>query len=189
MPIQVIWEQLVDRGLEHLVLHTGAAVEADGLAVGILEGAAYRVRYHVACDSGWNVNEFAVESLIGHESVSLKRRGGDWFDQAGRRQQALSGATDVDIMVTPFTNTLPIRRLGLQVGQSARISVVYVRVPDLEVSRADQVYTSLQKQAEGSTVRYESVATGFSADLKLDADGLVTDYPGIFRLIWKESSA
>ena len=67
--------------------------------------------------------------------------------------------------------------------------MVYVSVPEIQVSRADQVYTCLQVGSDGSLIRYESVSTGFSAELGVDADGLVTDYPGISRLLWKRSRA
>jgi hypothetical protein len=186
MPIEVVWEQLLGRGLEHLSLREDATIEADGVAVGILEDAAYRIQYRITCDASWNVQRFTVQSLLNSERASLMRRGSDWLDEQGRLQAALSGCTEVDIMVTPFTNSLPIRRLGLRSGQAAPISVAYVTVPGLAVSRADQVYSCLQTQADGGIVRYRSVSTGFTADLKVDADGLVTDYPGIFRQIWKK---
>ena len=36
---------------------------------------------------------------------------------------------DVDISATPFTNTLPIRRLGLQPGEFAELDVAFVDAP------------------------------------------------------------
>ncbi len=188
MSIEVFWEQLLGRGLEHLVLTAGESVEADGVAVGMLKEHTYRIHYHVVCDANWNAIQFSVESLSGERRISMRRRGDDWLDEQGRIQAALSGCTDVDIMVTPFTNTLPIRRLGLRPGRATQISVAYVRVPELNVSRADQVYTCLQTQGESSVVKYQQPSSGFEADLKVDADGLVTDYPGIFRMIWKKAN-
>ena len=51
----------------------------------------------------------------------------------------------------------------------------------LDVSR--QRYTCLERDADGGLYRYEDRGTfrGFTADLPVDADGLVLDYPGIFR--------
>jgi hypothetical protein len=34
---------------------------------------------------------------------------------------------------------------------------------------------------EGELYRYESLESDFMADLRVDADGLVLDYPGLFR--------
>ncbi len=182
-----MWEQLAGRGLEHLLLLGDQTLEADGVAVGILDAAAYRIRYRISCDANWNVRHFSVESLSGNARVELTRDASGWLDSNGRTQESLRGCTEIDIMATPFTNTLPIRRLGLRPGQSAEIAVVYVHIPDLEVSRANQVYTCLRWGSGGGVVRYESMSTGFRADLTVDADGLVTDYPGIFRQVWKKS--
>ncbi len=187
MTTEVVWEQLLGHGLEHLVLREGSSVEADGVAVGTLKDFAYRIHHRVVCDSSWNVRQFQVQDMLGSARVSLKRQGEEWLDEEGRVQTALHGCTEVDIMVTPFTNTLPIRRLGLQPGNAAQIAAVYVSIPDLRVSRAEQVYTGLEGGTDGGSVRYESRTTGFTADLKVDADKLVKDYPGVFRMVWKKS--
>ncbi len=187
MAIEVVWEQLLGHGLEHLVLREGSSVEADGVAVGTLKDLAYRIHYRVGCDSSWNVQQFQVQDMLGSGRVSLKRLGEDWLDEEGRVQTALHGCAEVDIMVTPFTNALPIRRLGLKPGKVAQIAAVYVSIPDLRLSRADQVYTGLEGGTDGDIVRYESRTTGFTADLRVDADKLVKDYPGVFRMVWKKT--
>jgi hypothetical protein len=47
------------------------------------------------------------------------------------RRPDLAGAVDIDISVSPFTNTLPIRRLRLARGLAADLTMAYVRVPEL----------------------------------------------------------
>ena len=88
-----------------------------------------------------------------------------------------TGAIDVDLAMTPFTNTLPIRRLGLAVGAAADIIVVYVTFPDLAVSADPQRYTRLAER----TYRFESLDGGFVRDIEVDEHGLVVTYPGLFR--------
>jgi hypothetical protein len=78
---------------------------------------------------------------------------------------------------TPFTNTLPIRRLGLKPGESAEILAVYVRVPDLAVTTDRQRYTRLGERC----YRYDSVDTDFTREVEVDERGLVVNYPGLFR--------
>lgn len=85
---------------------------------------------------------------------------------------------DVDIQATPLTNTLPIRRLDPKDGESVDIRLAYIRIPDLTVAPADQRYTALRS---GSLYRFESLESGFTADLPVDEDGFVLDYPGLFR--------
>ena len=87
---------------------------------------------------------------------------------------------DVDLSATPFTNTLPIRRLGLRGGQAETIRVVYVRFPGLEVTLERQRYTCLEP---GRRYRYESVDSDFTREIEVDPDGLVVTYPGLFRRV------
>jgi uncharacterized protein len=96
----------------------------------------------------------------------------------------LEGCIDIDISATPFTNTLPIRRLGLKPDQSEELTVTYIRVPELLVGPERQRYGCLEDQAEGGLYRFEALPSGFTASLPVDADGLVIDYPGLFRRAW-----
>jgi len=50
----------------------------------------------------------------------------------GRLVPELEGCMDVDISVTPFTNTLPIQKLGLAPTESPEVSVAYVEGTELQ---------------------------------------------------------
>ncbi len=63
--------------------------------------------------------------------------------------------------------------------------MVYVSVPDLRLSKFDQRYTCISQHEDGGIYRYESLNSGFTSELKIDEDGMVVDYPGIFKLAWK----
>lgn len=78
---------------------------------------------------------------------------------------------------------LPIRRLGLEPGESADLEVAYVAVPGLAVEPDGQRYTRLESGGHDEIYRYESLESDFVADLPVDADGLVLDYPGLFRRV------
>ena len=188
MKTQVIWEQVVGKGLEHLILREDEGIEADSLALGMIESAAYRIKYQIICDPGWKVKRVRVEDLLNNKVLAfIQREEGLWTDERDQPTEALNGCSDVDIMITPFTNTLPIRRLNLALGQSKEIAVVYFGLPDLSVSRLDQRYTFLSQEKDHKVYKYENLGSGFTSDLKLDAEGSVLDYPGIFKLVWKES--
>ena len=60
--------------------------------------------------------------------------------------------------------------------------MVYIGLPDLTVSKLEQRYTCLSLDQDGGIYRYESLKSGFTADLKVDTDGLVVDYPDIFKM-------
>jgi len=189
MKTELVWEQLFEKGLEHLVLRQYDKIEADGVAVGIVNDAPYRIQYQIICDLDWNVQTLKILDLLDGKSINLVRAGAEWSDGNGDSIEAFRGCVDVDIMVTPFTNTLPIRRLNLLPGESKEISVVYIRVPDLNLSRLDQRYSCLSQDQDGGIYKYESLNGGFTADLKVDQAGLVVDYPGIFKLAWKRNEA
>jgi hypothetical protein len=112
--------------------------------------------------------------------------GGSWTTESGRTIPSLKGCLDVDLSATPFTNTLPIRRLALQPGTSATLSVVYIAVPQMRVQATQQRYTCLELTSSGGRCRYESLTNGvssFTVELPVDQDGLVSDYPGLFRRV------
>lgn len=184
---QILWSTQADTGLEHCYLrHSAAEIVADGLVIGVEEGVAFRIRYQVCCDLGWQVRKVVVTALTETEqTIHFVADGlGNWTTAAGQPIAELTGCLDVDIAVTPFTNTLPIRRLNLRAGESATINVVYIAVPALQVTVAPQRYTCLATSSAGGTYQFESLDSSFAAVLSVDAEGLVEEYPQLFKRIW-----
>ena len=187
----VYWAPLDGPGCEHARLEAGPdGASVDGMILLRRDGASLRCRYHLDTDPGWRVRAFTLE-LWGAEGGGAKGRLELEADGAGRWRvdgaaaPALQGCHDVDVQVTPLTNTLPIRRLALAKGESADIRVVYVPVPGLDPRPAEQRYTCLEALGPGGgRYRYEGLFRGFTAELAVDSDGLVTDYPETFRRLW-----
>lgn len=94
----------------------------------------------------------------------------------------LDGATDVDLAASPFTNTLPIRRLALEEGEARDIDTVYFSFPDLAASRDPQHYTCLETDR---LYRFASRDSDFTRDIEVDRHGLVVTYPGLFRRVFR----
>ena len=90
---------------------------------------------------------------------------------------------DIDIAATPFTNTLPIRRLQLAQGERRSLQVAYISTPDLQVTRVEQAYSCIEL---GREYRYEGIFRNFTANMKVDEDGLVLDYPTLFTRLPRE---
>jgi hypothetical protein len=64
--------------------------------------------------------------------------------------------------------------------------MVYISIPQMQVAAVEQRYTCLEKTTEGGRYLYESLEDGvsvFTAELPVDVDGLVGDYPGLFRRV------
>lgn len=179
---QVMW-RLQDRGVEHVrVAAGGESLLVDGVQTWLGEqGGQRRVRYLLTCDVGWRVRELHVDTPEDGGALSLHRDpSGAWTDRSGAVLPQLQGCEDVDVSAVLFTNTLPIRRLMLAIGESREIEVAFVRVPSLEVAPTRQRYTRL---GEGMYL-YEGLESGFRAELRVDDEGLVIDYPGLGRRMW-----
>ncbi len=173
------WQDWSATGLEHLVLtEEPDGILAESAIVASVDGEAIGVRYRIQCDSKWRVRKAGIARVGDAHTIHLASDGtGTWLDGNGVAQPRLDGAIDIDISVTPFTNTLPIRRLNLKQAQSVEILVVYILLPGLEVLTDRQRYTRLGE----ALYRYESVDSDFTRDIEVDRHGLVTNYPGLFR--------
>jgi uncharacterized protein len=171
----IVWEWRTRPGLEHLRLDIDAdAVRAEGRVVAAAESGVVSLAYQVECDAAWYFRRGAI--LIDGAAHAIARGTGGW-EVNGMARPDLAGCTDLDIRLTPFTNTLPIRRIAWTTGVPMRLDMVYVHLPDFSVSSVAQEYTAL---GEGR-FRYRSLDTGFSAELATDADGLVLEYGELWR--------
>ena len=170
------WRRLDKPGSEYFALsQVPDGWELAGTVIVTLDDEPVLVRYSVRCRPRWETHEVAVVNESGGTTreLHLTADGGRWRSDEGPLS-GLDGAIDVDLGVTPSTNTLPIRRLELEIGQRADLAVAWIRFPDVSVTRSDQRYTRLAE----FVYRYESGS--FRRDIEVDDLGLVTTYPGLF---------
>ncbi|WP_026354984.1 putative glycolipid-binding domain-containing protein [Massilia niastensis] len=179
------WATQQGGGCEHLALsYTDELVIAEGVVIGpasgnLFPGELFGVAYVVRCDAHWRVREVEVQ-VAGGASLLLGADGeGRWSGADGESIPALDGCIDVDLSCTPFTNTLPLRRLGDRLRQRQDIQVAFIELPSLALRPAHQAYTCL---APGR-YRFDSPADAFTAEIETDAEGLVLRYPGLFTRI------
>jgi hypothetical protein len=185
--IDVLWAAWDGRGLEHLRLREDAAgVRADSLILAVDdEGRPFRARDVVETHPGWRVMRARIEVLEEPARVLEVRADGQGrWTEAGGGALPLDGCVDIDVYPSPFTNTLPIRRLtGAVVGRPIALAVAWVHLPPLTIEVDRQEYTLLERAATGARWRFRGVDSDFTAELDVDARGLVRDYPGIARRI------
>jgi uncharacterized protein len=173
----VVWKNLLIDGTDYCGLwHTAEGWLLKGTVVGVLKDQRPMLAsYEIYCDENWLTHRVEIERTIGSDvktlSLSVESRG--VWRSSGRELRDIRGCDDVDLMVTPATNTLAIKRLNLQVGSSESIIAAWVKFPELMIQPLSQRYTRLAK----TSYRYES-NTGFSAEITVDDLGLVTTYPG-----------
>jgi uncharacterized protein len=173
----VVWNNLSLDGRDYCALwHTAEGWLLKGTVVGVLKDQRpMMASYEISCDENWLTHRVQVERTIGSDvkTLSLSVESRAVWRSSGQELPGVHGCDDVDLALTPATNTLPIRRLNLQVGSSESLIAAWVKFPDLTVEPLSQRYTRLAKD----TYRYES-NTGFSAEVVVDDLGLVITYPG-----------
>ena len=178
----VWWARMGEPGQEVCTIETDPGVVLAGTVVTAFDGEPASVEYLVAADpqSGVTRTVDVVMRWAGSVHTLSLRHGGDgrwWVND--RHDPTLDGLDDVDLGVTPATNTLPIRRLALAVGESGTITAAWVQLPALTVAPLTQRYTRLAAD------RYldESLSSGYRAHLTVDADGRVQRYEGAWRRV------
>jgi uncharacterized protein len=173
-----VWQPDLGEGAEEFRFRaTDRGFEARGEVAAMLEGNALSASYLVETDAAWRTRQVRVEVKGGGALEILSDGDGHWRRADGVKLPELDGCMDPDISMTPFTNTVAIRRLGSRVGAAAEIKVAYILVPELSLRAAPQRYTRLADRLW----RFDGLDIDFTADITVDEDGFVVDYPGLFR--------
>jgi hypothetical protein len=199
MPKSIFWSRTDTAGAEHATLDERGGLSARGVALAV-DPIAYTCRYQLTTGPDWVTTRLEVEAEGAgwQRGVRLEAGDGRWrvtasehgdldavLRAAGHPPAGLPGiddavrlvdAVDVDLGGSVLFNVLPVRRLGLTAAPAEttrRVTVAWVLVPSLMVVPAEQVYTVLGP----GRIRFTSDT--FTADLEVDADGLVVRYPGL----------
>ena len=172
----VVWRSLAAYGSDYCSLwQMGRSWLLQGTAIVVLkDGRPMLADYEIECDRLWHTRRVAATCLTGSttRSIDLTVEASSLWRSSGEELPTLGQCSDIDLAVTPATNTLPIRRLNLEIGQSREVAAAWLKFPDLTLEVLPQRYTRLDPQR----YRYQS-GTGFSAELLVDDLGLVTTYP------------
>jgi len=193
---------LVWRGVEEWLTETAVVELADnGLrAVGTQLGAdpdPYRVDYRLEAPDDYVTSELELTATAEswRRRLLLRHDGsGGWSAEVEGDGEVpggawdgelpdLSAARDIDIMNSPLTNTMPIRREGLQREGAADFVMAFVVMPSLRIEASPQRYEHVRGGDSGSVVRYLGLDSDFQADLELDDQGLVDFYPRLARRV------
>ena len=173
------WNKERERvGLEHLLL---TEQTADGVILGFdEEHGAFRLLYQLQWEPSWQVRDarLFLTTAQGERSLHLQTDGeGHWRRSDGQALDALEGCRDIDIWPTPFTNSFPIRRTPLQIGERREYLMAWIFGLDLTVHAQPQAYT----RVAGRSYLFENLdGSSFRAELRVDDDGIVVDYPELF---------
>ena len=176
-----LWQWIASPGLERYELGRNGAEWVLRGTVLTLANTAAEMRYEIVCDGAFRTQNasIAVHDAKGERTLEITTDGGRWYAN-GHETASVQGAVDIDLGWSPSTNTLPIRRLGLEVGQSSgEFVAAWVRFPDLTLEPLPQQYVRLAPKK----YRYSSRGGEFTAELTIDEDGLVVNYEGFWERV------
>lgn len=184
MTSKVFWDHLEQHGSECLVIREqGTKVDGAGTVVFLHNHHPQSFAYSVTMDGDWVTKKVEVSNLETGHSLLLHTDGeGDWYEGKELLLE-LSGAIDVDLSLTPFSNSLPINRFRWSEGEKREIDVVYIEAPRLSVKKRVQQYTYLGFSVKGvRQFRYR--CGGYETVISVDEKGIVTEYPEAFIRRW-----
>ncbi len=152
----------------------------DGASVFLYEGQPCRLDYTIECDEEWNTLAASINGWVGEEVVEVEIEVDEhqnWIIN-GKESPEVAGCIDLDLNFSPVTNTLPIKRLDIGVGEDANVKAAWLRFPDFNFEALEQTYTRMDK----NLYRYESGGGGFVREIEVNDFGLVTNYPDYFEI-------
>lgn len=178
----LLWHFTQVSSLEHFSL-----VEADdhyllkGTVVCLLEEKPACINYTIRCTSNWETRSVKVHQQWNNteKHLSLEVDEAQNWTLNDEPLDFASGFIDIDLGVTPATNTLPIRRFALMMEEGKDTTAVWLRFPALSVEPLSQRYTRIGEHE----YTYESFKSGFRADLHFDDDGVVIRYGDFWQRV------
>jgi uncharacterized protein len=181
-PGPILWRRLDVPGLDAATLRLDAGgTVLSGVAL-FHEGAPTALTYTVHSDHAWQTTEARIRGWRGREAIDLRLRRdntGTWTLN-DMPCPVVEGCVDLDLSFTPATNLLPLRRLALEPGESAEVRSAWLEWPEVRLTPL------VQRYARRSRTEYDYEAdlpgsTPFRAVLRVQPEGWVLDYAGLWR--------
>lgn len=165
---------------------SGKRIKANGriVAAATATNPAFGAFYELQTDESGATKRFGLTVTLAERERQLavaRDEENMWLitDHRGERRAGYNGALDLDVVLSPFFNALPIRRLGLhERAESVTLPIVYVNVPEMSVVAATVSY-STEGRLDGIKLRSPVADT----TVAVDADGFIADYPGLAERI------
>jgi hypothetical protein len=156
-------------------------IRLNGCSAAVEAGQPWVVGYEIVVDEKWRARSARVwaRSRSGEHEVRVHADGPRRWLIDGAAAVHLDGCIDVDLESSACTNTLPVHRLSLGVGEAGESPAVYVRAPDLDIERLDQRYHRAADDGATHRLHYSAPRFDYDDELVFDSHGLVVHYPTI----------
>jgi hypothetical protein len=175
-----LWEHPTDHSLEYFQFIVEAhEIVLQGTVLLMLEGLPAKISYKIVCDPTWRTRAAVIHQDYAREHKELTLQVNDqqeWLVN-GVPAPFADGLYDLDLEITPSTNTLAIRRLGLKDGEAGETTPVWVRFPSLTLETEPQRYIRMDAQT------YEFNVQDFTAQLTVDESCLVVKYGDLWQRV------
>lgn len=177
----IVWKGIRVSIIEHCTITRHADLTViNGHISGSMEEQPVNIDYEITLDDSYDIKSVLVKSFYGDSfELNLVQNNKKWFDSSGNHLIEFDGCDDIDIALTPFTNSIPINRLHLKPGDYRNINVIYIDPEQKSITKVQQRYTHI----ESKKYRYENLCSGFISDVYVDSDGIVVHYPGLWERI------
>lgn len=177
----IIWKGLLYNSLEYFqISEIGDTFFVKSKIIGTYDNQVYFVEYVLNIDKEWNVSNFNIEFEINgkRKKITAVKNKNEWNINGDINIQ-FTDIDFIDISLSPFTNTLPIRRLKLNGSQEIEIKVIYIDILNGLIKPVNQKY----KRNNSFNYKYKNIPNDFEADIDVDEFGLVTFYPALFERV------
>ena len=164
---------------ECLISSSAAGIEVQGSIRGTAPDAQdFEINYTLEFSPQWQIQHIVIrDARHDGNDLDLQYESGKWFDVDGWHLKEYDNIDYVDLSITPATNTPPLKRLSFANGETQKIDVLYVDLPAFATRRMEQYYTQL----DAHTYKYQdSEHPKTPVVITVDAEGIVTEYPGLF---------
>lgn len=139
-----------------------------------------QVEYVIRLSPLWEVRQFLLFRDLPEPDLWLGTDGrGRWGEMNGAHRPELDGAHEVALDVTPFTLSLPIRRLPSRVGDTFEVTVLVIDVETLAVVPTAVSYHRTAPRTW--RISRADAARAETLEVAVDEHGLVVDVDGRFR--------
>lgn len=177
----IVWRRLDVAGHEYARIFTEMSKRyLNGAAIFGYERQFCKLDYLIECDSEWQTLAAKISGFVGKRMIEIdiavdaEKR---WIINGSENTETVN-CLDIDLNFSPVTNTLPVRRLNLAVGQKAEVRAAWLRFPGFTLEPLDQTYERTAK----NKYRYESAGGEFVAEIDVNDFGLVTKYPNFWQI-------
>jgi hypothetical protein len=176
----ILWRRLDAPGHDACrLMDLGDAWRIEGAAVFRQEAGATALAYEVDCDRDWRTREGRLNGWAGSRRVDIRitRSSNGLWTLNSQVVPGIQECVDLDLGFTPATNLSQLRRIALQVGQSADVPVAWLDAPFGSLELLRQRYEHRRPGAYW----YTAPRFGYAAMLEVSPSGFVQLYPSLWE--------